>query len=107
MVISGAFAGIAGSMEGLGTFQNMTALSAFTGIGFDGIAVALLGANNAFGIIVAAGLFGGLTTAGPQMSFNANVPSELIDIIIALIIFFVASSYVIRLLLRRLSKEGK
>ncbi|UII57473.1 ABC transporter permease [Cytobacillus spongiae] len=107
MTISGAFAGIAGAMEGLGTFQNMTVLSAFTGTGFDGIAVALLGANNAFGIIIAALLFGGLSTAAPQMNFDANVPSELIDIIIALIIFFVASSYLIRLILSRFSKEGK
>ncbi len=107
MVISGAFGGMAGAMEGLGTFQNMTVLSAFTGTGFNGIAVALLGANHAFGIILAAALFGGLRTAAPQMSFNANVPSELIDIVIALIIFFVASSYLIRLLLTRLRKEGK
>lgn len=107
MTISGGFAGIAGAMEGLGTFQNMTVLSAFTGTGFDGIAVALLGANNPFGIIIAGILFGGLNTAAPQMNFNANVPSEVVEIIIALIIFFVASSYLIRLILTRFSKEGK
>lgn len=107
MTISGAFAGIAGAMEGLGTFQNMTVLSAFTGTGFDGIAVALLGSNNPFGVILAAILFGGLNTAAPQMNFDADVPSELIKIIIALIIFFVASSYLIRIILMRFSKEGK
>ncbi|RSK27091.1 ABC transporter permease [Bacillus sp. HMF5848] len=107
MAISGVFAGIAGAMEGLGTFQNMGVLSAFTGTGFDGIAVALLGSNSPLGIIFAAALFGGLKTAGPQMNFDANVPSELIEIIIALIIFFVASSYLIRWVLNRLSKEGK
>ena len=107
MSISGAFAGVAGAMEGLGTFQNMTVLSAFTGTGFDGIAVALLGANNPIGIVLAAILFGGLNTAAPQMNFDANVPSELVEIIIALIIFFVASSYIIRIVLSRFSKEGK
>ena len=107
MAISGAFAGVAGAMEGLGTFQNMTVLSAFTGTGFDGIAVALLGANTAVGVVFAAALFGGLKTAAPQMNFEANVPSELVEIIIALIIFFVASSYLIRWVLARLSKEGK
>lgn len=107
MSIAGAFAGIGGAMEGLGTFQNMTAMSSFTGIGFDGIAVALLGANNAFGILLAALLFGGLKSAAPQMNFTANVPSELINVIIAFIIFFVASSYLLRWLLSRLSKEGK
>lgn len=107
MAISGAFGGVAGAMEGLGTFQNMTVLSSFTGTGFDGIAVALLGANTALGVIFAAALFGGLKTAAPQMNFEANVPSELVGIVIALIIFFVASSYLIRWLLVRLSKEGK
>ncbi|CAM3706243.1 ABC transporter permease [Mesobacillus zeae] len=107
MTISGAFAGMAGAMEGLGTFQNMTVLSSFTGTGFDGIAVALLGANNAFGIILSSLLFGGLNTAAPQMNFDANVPSELIKIIIALIIFFVASGYIIRVIAARFSKEGK
>lgn len=107
MVIAGAFAGIAGAMEGLGTFKNMTVLSAFTGIGFDGIAVALLGANNPFGIVLAGLLFGGLNTAAPHMNFNADVPQELVDVIIALIIFFVAANYLIRYVLSRLSKEGK
>lgn len=107
MTIAGSFAGIAGAMEGLGTFQNMTVMSAFTGTGFDGIAVALLGANNPFGIMIAGVLFGGLTTAAPQMNFNANVPQELVDVIIALIIFFVAANYLIRYILTRFSKEGK
>jgi simple sugar transport system permease protein len=39
-VISGVVAGLAGAMEGLGTFQNMTLNASFTGVGFDGIAVA-------------------------------------------------------------------
>ncbi|MBL2179762.1 ABC transporter permease, partial [Klebsiella pneumoniae] len=79
-----------GAMEGLGTFQSMTAMSSFTGVGFDGIAVALLGGNNPFGIILSALLFGGLKSASPQMNFEADVPSELINVIIACIIFFVA-----------------
>ncbi|MEI4830998.1 ABC transporter permease [Bacillus sp. FJAT-53711] len=107
MTIAGAFAGIGGAMEGLGTFQSMTAMTSFTGIGFDGIAVALLGANNAFGILLAALLFGGLKSAAPQMNFEANVPSELINVIVACIIFFVACSYVLRWALSRFSKEGK
>src|SRR5699024_3712294 len=60
MVISGAFAGLAGSMEGLGTFGNMSIQSGFTNLGFDGIAVALLGANRALGVVFAAILFGAL-----------------------------------------------
>jgi simple sugar transport system permease protein len=40
------------------------------------------------------------------MPLEAGVPNELVDIIIALIVFFVASSYMIRVLLDRLSKKG-
>ena len=58
MVISGAFAGLAGAMEALGTFEYASIKSGFTGIGFDGIAVALLGANTPLGVLFGAMLFG-------------------------------------------------
>ncbi|TLS37389.1 ABC transporter permease [Pseudalkalibacillus caeni] len=107
MVISGAFAGVAGSMEGLGTYGYMSILSAFTGIGFDGIAVSLLGANSAIGVVLAAALFGGLKIGALNMQSVAQVPTQLIEIVIALIIFFVASSYLIRWFSNRLNKRGK
>jgi simple sugar transport system permease protein len=84
----------------------MGTFTAFTGTGFDGIAVALLGANSAIGILLASFFFGGLQTAAPQMNFMTGVPSELIQIVIALIIFFVASSYLIRWVLGRAGKGG-
>nr|WP_179295593.1 ABC transporter permease [Bacillus sp. FJAT-45350] len=105
LVISGAFAGVAGAMEGLGTYQYMSIMSGFTGVGFDGIAVALLGANSALGVILAAGLFGGLKIGALNMQSQAGVPTELVDIVIALIIFFVASSYLIRWIMNRVKKE--
>lgn len=107
MAASGAFAGLAGVMEGLGTYGNIHLMSGFTNLGFDGIAVALLGANNAFGVILSAILFGSLKEGAGQMPTSAGVPTELVDIIIALIIFFVASSYIIRWALLRFKKEGK
>lgn len=107
MVISGAFAGLAGSMEGLGTFGNMSVQGGFTNLGFDGIAVALLGANTAVGVILAAILFGVLKVGALNMPTGSGVPSELVDVIIAFIIFFVASSYMIRWLLLRMKKGGK
>ncbi|QDP40240.1 ABC transporter permease [Radiobacillus deserti] len=107
MVISGGVAGLAGAMEGLGTFGYMPTHSAFTNLGFDGIAVALLGGNNAFGVIIAAFLFGVLKIGSLNMPTAAEVPSELVEIVIALIIFFVASSYIIRWAILKLKKEGK
>lgn len=106
MVISGAFAGLAGAMEGLGTFGYAAIKGGFTGVGFDGIAVALLGGNGPIGIILAAILFGSLKVGALNMPLEAGVPNELVDIIIALIVFFVASSYFIRVFINRISKKG-
>lgn len=107
MVISGFFGGLAGSMEGLGTFGNMSIQGGFSNLGFDGIAVALLGANTAIGVILAAILFGVLKVGALNMPTEAGVPSELVDVIIAFIIFFVASSYMIRWVLLRMKKGEK
>ncbi|PWW27305.1 nucleoside ABC transporter membrane protein [Cytobacillus oceanisediminis] len=106
MVISGAFAGLAGAMEGLGTFGYAAIKGGFTGVGFDGIAVALLGGNGPIGIIFAALLFGSLKVGALNMPLEAGVPNELVDIIIALIVFFVAASYMIRIFIDRISKKG-
>ncbi|KGX83425.1 ABC transporter permease [Pontibacillus marinus] len=105
-IISGGFAGVAGAMEGLGTFQYMSVNNAFTNIGFDGIAVALLGGNAALGTVLAAFLFGTLKVGALNMS-SSGVPQELVDIVVALIILFVASGYIIRWALSRFKKEEK
>lgn len=105
MMIAGSFAGLAGAMEGLGTFGYNSVRGGFTNLGFDGIAVALLGANRAFGVVLAAVLFGSLKIGALNMPRAAGVPEELADIVIALIIFFVASSYIIRWVLHRFKKE--
>ncbi|WP_371925011.1 ABC transporter permease [Halobacillus sp. A1] len=107
MMISGAFAGLAGAMEGLGTYGYLASKSGFTNIGFEGIAVALLGANAALGVVLAAFLFGILKIGALNMPTVAGVPTELVEIVIALIIFFVASSYMIRWFILRFKKEGK
>ncbi|MDP4163227.1 MAG: ABC transporter permease, partial [Bacillota bacterium] len=106
MVISGAFAGLGGAMEGLGTFGYASVKGGFTGVGFDGIAVALLGGNSAIGVILSAILFGALKVGSLNMPLESGVPNELVDIIIALIVFFVASSYMIRLFIERIGKKG-
>ncbi|HEY9576498.1 MAG TPA: ABC transporter permease [Pseudobacillus sp.] len=107
MVISGAFAGLGGAMEGLGTFGTAFLHSGFSGVGFDGIAVALLGGNAAIGVILASLLFGALKVGALNMPIESGVPNELVEIVIALIIFFVASSYMIKWLISRFKKEGK
>ncbi|MBM7650067.1 simple sugar transport system permease protein [Bacillus ectoiniformans] len=107
MVISGAFAGLGGAMQGLGTFGNAFLHSGFSGVGFDGIAVALLGGNTALGVVLAALLFGGLKVGALNMPIESGVPNELVEIVIALIIFFVASSYMIKWIISRFKREVK
>lgn len=109
MSVSGAFAGVGGAMLGLGTYNYANILPSFTNYGFDGIAVALLGSSTSIGIFLSAFLFGGLKQGANNMQAQAGVAPELVEIIIALIIFFVASSYLIRWIYSRLQskKEGK
>lgn len=109
MTISGMFAGLGGAMEALGTFGYATFRTGFTGIGFDGIAVALLGANTPLGVVFGATLFGSLKQGSLNMPNEAQIPPEIVSIIIALVILFVASGYVIRLVLEKIGskKEGK
>ncbi len=83
MLIAGAFAGLAGAIYSLGNVSYLTQLSAFRNFGFDGIAVAMLGQINAFGIFFSGLLFGALRNGGAYMG---GVPTQIIDIIMSIII---------------------
>jgi simple sugar transport system permease protein len=98
MMFSGTFAGLAGAGEALGTSGYLAIQPAFTGIGFDGIAVALLGASTPLGVVLASVLFGILTYGGGNMQFEAGVPFEVIRVVFAAIILFVAANVTGRLL---------
>ncbi|AIQ62958.1 branched-chain amino acid ABC transporter permease [Paenibacillus stellifer] len=100
MFIAGVFAGLAGAGEVLGVFHYQSVFAASPGYGFDGIAVALLGLTHPFGVILAAILYGMLTYGSAGMSFNADVPPELIRIVIGSIIFFIAAQGIVRFVLK-------
>ncbi|WP_246469664.1 ABC transporter permease [Cohnella nanjingensis] len=102
MMISGMFAGLGGVFSVLGVFHYQVASGASEGYGFDGIAVALLGGNHPVGILFGAILFGVLTYGSAGMNFDANVPTEIVRIVIGSIIFFVASHGIITKLLKPL-----
>ncbi|MDR6224241.1 ABC transporter permease [Desmospora profundinema] len=106
MMISGSFAGIAGASEVLGTAGYLSIQGAFTGIGFDGIAVALLGANAPLGILLGATLFGVLTYGGSNMQFAAGVPFEVVRVVFAAIILFVAAN-ISGWIMQKFKKGGK
>jgi simple sugar transport system permease protein len=96
MSIAGGLAGTAGAVVLLGVTQSMTA-SFGTSVGFDSIAVALLGRSNPLGIVLAALLFGGMRAGAPLMQISAGIPAELVDVLQAVILFFlIATPYLLR-----------
>jgi simple sugar transport system permease protein len=68
------------------------------GVGFDAIAVALLGRSHPVGVLLAGLLFGALQAGGRQMQVGAGVSLHLIGIIQALIIIFIAAPALMRAL---------
>jgi ABC-type uncharacterized transport system permease subunit len=103
MMIAGALAGLAGTIVLLGVTRQMTA-SFGTSVGFDSIAVALLGRSNPLGIVLAALLFGAMRAGAPLMQISAQIPSELVDVLQAVILLFlVATPFLLKR--RRLGKS--
>ena len=91
MIISGALAGMAGSIEVLGVNHRiMTGFS--TNLGFDGLSVAILGQSHPLGVVIVAILFAGVRL-GAQigLQIQLKVPRELGGVIISFIILFVAA----------------
>ncbi|MFM8321430.1 MAG: ABC transporter permease, partial [Chloroflexota bacterium] len=91
MLISGGLAGLAGTVEVLGV-QRRLRDQFLTGTGYTAIAIALFGRNDPLGIALAAVLFGALEAGASNMEALAGVPSTLVEIIQAVIIFLVAVS---------------
>jgi len=97
MGLAGGLAGLAGANQVLGVLDRATpGFSA--GIGFDAIAVALLGRSHPVGVLFAGLLFGALEAGGRQMQVDAGVSIDLIGIIQALIIVFIAAPLLVRAL---------
>lgn len=95
MLIAGGLAGLGGAIETQGVIGRFE--PAFNaGLGFDGITIALLGRANPLGVIPGAILFGGLRGAGPNMQFDAGVSPDIIELIIALVLFFVTAPLIAR-----------
>lgn len=103
MVISGALAGLGGAVETQGVIYRFQP-GFNTGLGFDGITIALLGRTHPLGVIPAALLVGAMKGGSNVMQFKAGVPSQIIDVIQALMLFFVAADMIVRWVIRAKSK---
>ena len=95
MAIAGAFAGLAGSTHLMGQPGYELSATAFSGdpTGFDAIAVALLGNTTAIGVLLASLFLGGLRSGSTAMQSIAHVDPNLVLIIEALVLFFIAAQF--------------
>ena len=88
MTLSGALAGMMALNEVLGA-QHRLILGFSAGYGFVGIAVALMGRNHPFGIVLAALLFGALYQGGSELAFDMpRVNRDMVVVIQGLVILF-------------------
>lgn len=104
MTIAGIFAGLAGTLITIGTFDYARVLPAFENYGFNGIVVALVGGNTALGSLFGGLLLGALNSAQPIMQSN-GVPRDIAIIIVSAIIIFVAMQNGIKIVLNMLGKK--
>jgi simple sugar transport system permease protein len=99
MVLSGALAGMAGANEVLGVNYNL-AMAFSSGYGWDSIALALLGKSHPVGVVLSALLFGALRSGATNMQLKSSIPIDIISVLQAFILVFVAAPAVIRTIYR-------
>ena len=102
LAISGCLAAIGGAVQVLGVNYKVSQFAGQEGYGFNGITVALIGNTNPFGVLLAGLFFGGLKFAGLRM----EAPTEVVDIMMGCITFFIAVSSLLREIFTQKAKKG-
>lgn len=95
MGLSGLLAGLAGAVQVAGVNYRST-LGFNVGYGFDSIAIALLGKNTVVGVLLASILFAALRNGATLMQFRTQISADIISVIQALILIFIAAEQIIR-----------
>ncbi len=96
MLISGALIGLAGVNQVLGTVTTGFSADIDAGIGFDAITVALLGRSTPWGTFAAGILFGAFKAGGYSMQAAEQIPVEIVTVVQALIVLFIAAPPLVR-----------
>ncbi|HEX3540747.1 MAG TPA: ABC transporter permease [Acidimicrobiales bacterium] len=106
MMLAGALAGLAGAAVVLGQDFSLTP-GIYGTYGFDAITVALLGRGTALGVVLAALLYGGLHAGGVQMQAATQTPIDIVTVIQAVVVLFIAAPPLVRTIFRlRGQKSG-
>ena len=106
LLASGALAGLAGSVEVLGTYDRF--YDGFSpGFGFDGIPIAMLANGNPFGVLVGAFLFGALRIGSLNMQIKAGVSTEIVSVIQGILITLISAQYILRFASNKLVNKQK
>ncbi len=107
MVIAGAIAGLAGALQITGCDPHrISTLATFENYGFNGLSVALIANSSPMGCIFAGLLFGGLLYGGGSIQSDVGAPTEIINIMIGTIVFFVALSTIFPIIAGKLKRRG-
>lgn len=107
MLIAGAISGLAGALTITGMApHNISTISVFENNGFNGLSVALIAGSSPIGCVFAGLLFSGLIFGGQSVQSEIGAPSEIINIMIGTIVFFVALTTIVPVLADRLAKRG-
>ncbi|MDD3402124.1 MAG: ABC transporter permease [Hespellia sp.] len=94
MCISGALAGLAGAGHMMSEkFKYTLGFSGTTGLGWDGMLIALLGRHNPIGVLLAAIFYSALKTGADNINMYTSVPKEIVGVLQGLIILFLAVQF--------------
>ncbi|MFV0374499.1 ABC transporter permease [Microbacterium sp.] len=96
MLIAGGLVGLAGVDQVLGTTTTGFTAGVDAGIGFDAITVALLGRSTPWGTFAAGVLFGAFKAGGYRMQAAEQIPIEIVTVVQALIVLFIAAPPLVR-----------
>jgi simple sugar transport system permease protein len=99
MTLAGMLVGLAGTFMVLGVDYKMSPNYGGT-FGFDAITVAILGRGTPLGVVLSALLFGAFQAGGRSMQVNTGIPLQLVEVLQAVIVLFVAAPGVIRTIYR-------
>ena len=93
LAISGALAGLGGALQLMGMGNRISVFSSQEGFGFAGIVVALIGCSNPFGVLIAGLFYGALMYGGSKLNL-VGAPTQLINVIVGTVVFFIAISII-------------